>query len=66
MLRAIELHGETSVHIQQIDFQRSETIERNRQVDVDANAALGFRQRFEPPVEKRFSRTARSICAVGV
>jgi hypothetical protein len=66
MLGAVQLHRHTRIGAQQIDFKLSETIECDRQRDVEAETSLGLRQRLQSPVEERFRRTARSICALGV
>jgi hypothetical protein len=40
MLRAVQLHRHTGISTQEIHFQLSKTIERDRQHGVDAEAAL--------------------------
>ena len=65
MLGAVELHRDTRVGAQQVDFQTRQPVERDRQRMVDGKAALGFLQRFQPPeytgsVRKRVSSRGSS------
>ena len=50
----------------EIDFESSYTVERDRQRNIDAETPLGLRHGFQAPVEERFRRTSRSVCALGV
>lgn len=66
MLGSIQLDGHSGTGTQEIDLQLSETIERDRQRNVDAEATLGLLQGFQSAVEERFRCTPSSVCAVGV
>ncbi len=62
MLPAVQLHGQTGLRAQQVHFETSRAVERDRQRHVEAKTTPGLRQRFQAPVEKRFARTP---CPVG-
>ncbi len=66
MLCTVQLHRHTRIGTQEIDFQCPETVERNRQRDVDAETPLGLRQGLQSPEEERFRRAPRSVGAIGV
>lgn len=66
MLGTVQLHCDTGVGAQEIDFQSPQTVERDRQSNVEPKAALGFRQDLKATIKERFCRTPRSVCAVGI
>ena len=49
----VKFDGDPSFGMKQIDFHLPVGIEWNRQLGIEAELSGGFRQRFQPPVEKR-------------
>jgi hypothetical protein len=66
VLSAIEFDRQTSVSAQQVDFERSQAVERNWQHHVDAEASTGLCERIQSAVEERLGCTSRPRCALGV
>ena len=66
MSGAVHLHGQTGIGAREIDLQSSETVERNRQRDIDAETSSRFRERLQAPTEKCLRRARGPICALGV
>jgi hypothetical protein len=51
VLSAIEFDRQTRVSAQQVDFECSEAVERNRQRHVDTEASIGLLQRVQSPIQ---------------
>src|SRR5262245_20140753 len=66
VLSTIEFDCQTRVSAQQVDFERSQAVERNWQHHVDAEASTGLCQRIQSPVEERLGCTSRPRCALGI
>ena len=63
---AIEFDRQTHVNAQQIDFECSEAVERNRQRHVGTEAPSGLRQRVQSPIQKRLRCTSCPRCTLEV
>src|SRR5216683_6372070 len=66
VLRAVDLYRHSRVRAQKIHFKAPDTIEGNWQLGVNPEPALGFRQSFQTPIEKRLSCTSRAVRTIGV